>query len=87
MSFLGAQGVGVTLKAVRYPPCHCGAAYGLHVAPTGCNGYRPTAPVEDLGTRGYVPALSLAVWRRIVCVSIWAVERRLQGCRERIGQL
>jgi len=84
MSFGAAQSQGVVIKATRWPPCECGEAYGLHVV-GACHGYRPSKPVEDLGTRGYMPPLSLALWRRIVCVSIWAVEHRLQGWRERIG--
>jgi hypothetical protein len=81
----GYQTTGVTISAVRYPPCRCGRPY-THHAPEGCQGYRPLVPVEDLGTRGYVPRLSLRGWRRIVCVALWGIERRLQRWRENMDE-
>ena len=83
MSFLNLQGVSVTLTAVRYPPCVCGASYGHHRPPDReCQGYRPTEPITQLGTRAYTPRLSLPLGRRIVCLILWGVERRLQRWRE-----
>jgi hypothetical protein len=86
VSWLANQGVGVTLRATRWPPCECGAAYGLHRAGESCQGYRPTAPVEDLGVRGYVARGSLPFWHRLACTLLWGVERRAQWLRERLDR-
>jgi hypothetical protein len=87
VSGFASQGVGVSLRATRWPPCECGVAYGLHRGGESCQGYRPTAPVEDLGVRGYAPRPTMPLPRKALCLLLWAVERRTQGWRERLDRL
>jgi hypothetical protein len=83
-SSFARQGQGVEIRSVRYPACECGQPYTAH-APAGCQGYRPSRPVEDLGTRAYTQPLGRSTWRWLVCGSLWAIERRAQAARRRLG--
>jgi hypothetical protein len=85
MGVLTSQGTGVQISAVRWPPCQCGRAYALHTV-ADCPGYRPSRPVEDLGTRAYRPPASLALWRQVICSTLWQCEFRVQRWRESLGR-
>ena len=85
ISGAGSQDTGVVISAVVYPACLCAMPWTAHV-PDGvpCQGYRPSRPVVDFGTRAYSPPPRLAWWRKFACRLAWSVEVRLQHARERL---
>lgn len=80
---IALQAQSIEVRAVRYPACVCGAAFGQHVTPT-CSGYAPRTPIEDLGTRSFTPS-GLWPWRvRVLSLWYWRIEAWAKVRRERL---
>lgn len=81
----GAQDAGVRIEAVLYPACLCGRPWTDHRPADGaCQGYTPSGPVVNFGTRAYAPRPSLRWLRRVGCRLAWRAEAHLQHWRERM---
>lgn len=90
---LGAQSTGVHVEATKYPPCACGHAFAAHCCegwhpvgnePCTCRGYQPHGRIEWLGLRAKSYPAGMAFGKRLACQALWAVEKRIQGWRERL---
>lgn len=75
---IGIQRQRISVKAVLFPACTCGHAYpghGCHAAGCVCTRYEPTRPFE------YRLSHSVSFLRRLICQSLWTIERRAEAWR------
>lgn len=71
MDLLGSTTNSVEINAVVYPKCLCGKPWVEH---GDCGGYKPSRPIEDVGT----VAFRSKDW---LSNCLWKIERSIQRIR------